>query len=159
MTQQWRERYKSAHKQYFAREYPVSFADGHYCEPVYPKVKTANGLQLAIVNFLNWSGHRAKRINNMGRLVNKVTTEASGNKFTDKRWLKSAAGRGQADISSTIFGRSCQLEVKAGRDRPSEYQLKEQAKEQAAGGVYEFIYSIEEFFYWYDRFVVQHSLT
>jgi hypothetical protein len=37
------------------------------------------------------------------------------------------------------------IEVKVGKDRPSQDQLKEQAKERAAGGLYEFCRTPEEF--------------
>jgi hypothetical protein len=46
------------------------------------------------------------------------------------------------------------LEVKAGRDKPREDQLKEQSRERAAQGIYEFIYSIEQYFEWYDGFII-----
>jgi hypothetical protein len=148
----WKVRYKAAHDANFAREYPCAFKDGHLVEPVYPKVRESNGLQTAVVNYLNWQGHRAKRINNMGRLVDGVEVTESGAKITAKKWLPSAAGKGQADVSATVWlGRSAQLEIKAGNDKPSAHQLKEQAKERKAGGIYEFIHSIEQFFTWYDK--------
>lgn len=138
----WKDRYKQIHDAWFATAYPAAFADGHMPDPIYPKVRESNGLQTAVVNLLNWSGHRAKRINNTGRLIGKA----------EKKWIPSAAGKGQADVSATIWhGRSAQLEVKAGKDKPSVHQLKEQAKERKAGGCYEFIYSIEQYFIWYDR--------
>lgn len=148
----WKERYKAAHDLDFQEKYPSAFRDGHCTEPNYPKVRETNGLQSAIVNYLNYMGHRAKRINNMGRQVDGVDVTESGAKLTVKKWIPSAAGKGQADISSTIWlGKSAQWEVKAGNDKPSSYQLKEQTKERKAGGIYEFIYSIEQFFQVYDR--------
>ena len=161
--QDWKTRYQQAHEANFAKQYPIAFADGHYFPPVYPKVKTANGLTTAIVNYLNWSGCRAKRINNMGRLVDTVSMSESGNKFRDKKWIHSAAGKGQADISATIrnsqgVGMSVQIEIKAGRDKPSEHQLLEQSKERAAGGCYEFIYTMEEFYELYDSLTKGGSL-
>lgn len=154
----WKERYEAAHRQWFVKEYPSAWKDGHYLEPNYPKVRESNGMQTAIVNYLNWLGHRAKRINNMGRMVDGVDVTESGAKIIAKKWIPSAAGKGQADISGTIYGRSTQLEVKAGNDKPSAAQLKEQAKERKAGGCYEFIYSIEQFFAWYDSLAVQSDL-
>lgn len=148
----WKERYKAAHDLDFQEKYPSAFRDGHCTEPNYPKVRETNGLQSAIVIYLNYMGHRAKRINNMGRQVDGVDVTESGAKLTVKKWIPSAAGKGQADISSTIWhGKSAQFEVKAGNDKPSSYQLKEQTKERKAGGIYEFIYSIEQFFQVYDR--------
>lgn len=154
----WKARYQAAHEEHFKRETPMAHKDGHYLDPIYPRVRESNGMQTAIVNYLNWKGHRAKRINNMGRQVDGVDTTESGAQITVKKWIQSAAGKGQADISATIHGRSCQLEVKAGNDKPSPGQLKEQAKERKAGGVYEFIHSIEQFFQWYDNFIPQRDL-
>jgi hypothetical protein len=37
-------------------------------------------------------------------------------------------------------------EVKVGKDKPSEYQLKEQQREIKAGGLYFFVHNPDEFF-------------
>lgn len=42
-------------------------------------------------------------------------------------------------------------EIKCGSDRPRPEQIKEQERERRAGGQYEFIKTIEEFFEVYDR--------
>jgi hypothetical protein len=146
----WKERYSKAHLEYFKREYPIAYKDGHYPPVVYPKVAKSNGLQMFIINFINWSGYRAKRINVQGRLIDKVTTGESGAKFRDKFWIK-AGNRYSADVSSTIKGRSCQWEVKVGLDKPSDGQLAEQAKERRAGGIYEFVHTPEEFLTLFDQ--------
>lgn len=147
----WKKRYTEAHQLNFSKEYPNAFKDGHYSPPLYPKIDKSNGLTTAVVNYINWSGYRAKRINNMGRLVDSVTTSESGKQFRDKKYIHSAAGKGQADISATIKGRSVQIEIKAGRDKPSEHQLLEQSKERRAGGTYEFVRSMEEFYELFDQ--------
>lgn len=131
-------RYSDAHKIQFAKEYPNAFRSGHYTAPVWPKVGTANGLTNYIINFVNWSGYRATRISTTGR------------KIGDK-WIKGTTRKGTADISLTIKGKAIMIEVKVGNDKPSDYQLKEQAKERAAGGWYEFVRSPEEFLEIYDR--------
>ena len=133
-------RYHEAHKIHFAKEYPNAFRSGHYTAPAWLKVATANGLTNYIINFVNWSGYRATRISTTGR------------KIGDK-WIKGTTRRGTADISLTIRGKSIMIEVKVGSDKPSEHQLKEQAKERAAGGWYEFVSSPEEFLEIYDRIV------
>jgi hypothetical protein len=46
------------------------------------------------------------------------------------------------------------LEIKIGRDRASEYQIKEQILERKAGGVYEFISTPDEFFEIYDKIIL-----
>lgn len=116
-----------------------------------PKVATANGLTQAIVNYINWTGNRATRINVQGRLVEGSMTTETGTTLSKKKWIKSSTRKGTADISSTINGRSAMWEIKIGSDRPSEAQLKEQARERKSGGVYEFIKTIEQFFEVYDR--------
>ena len=133
-----KQRYSAAHKIWFAQNYPVAFKDGYYAEPKMPVVSTANGLTTFICNYLNWLGHRATRIN------------VSGRKVGDK-WIRSSTRKGTADISSTVKGKSVMIEIKIGRDKPSPDQLKEQMKERAAGGIYEFCSSVDEFFMLYDN--------
>lgn len=148
----WRQRYQQAHEADFKTHYPIAYADGQYSEPTYPQVSKANGLQKMIENYINWSGYRATRINNIARLPDKQVKTASGLVFSEKRFSK-ATRKGQADISSTINGRSVMFEVKIGRDKPSEHQLKEQAKERAAGGEYFFTSTPDEFFEQFDSIV------
>jgi hypothetical protein len=132
----WKERYRSAHRMHFANKYPDAMATGYFAANM-PKVNKANGLTTFICNFLNWSGHRATRISSAGRMVN-------------GRYIPGTTRKGTADISATIKGRAVMLEVKVGKDRPSSYQLAEQAKERAAGGYYEFVSTPEDFFTIYD---------
>jgi len=134
---EWRIRYNTAHYNYTCQRAPNVVRDGFYTGPTLPKVATANGLTQFICNFINWSGYRATRINTMGRMVG-------------GRWIHSTTRKGSADISSTIKGRSVMWEVKVGRDRPRPEQLSEQAKERAAGGMYEFISTPEQFFAIFD---------
>jgi hypothetical protein len=105
-----------------------------------PKVNTANGLTLFICNYINWMGYRATRISTTGRQVG-------------GRWIYGTTRKGTADISATLKGRSCMFEIKVGKDKASEFQLKEQAKERAAGGEYYFTHSPDEFFEQYDEFL------
>jgi hypothetical protein len=135
---EWRIRYNTAHYNYTCQRAPNVVRDGFYTGPTLPKVATANGLTQFICNFINWSGYRATRINTMGRMVN-------------GRWIHSTTRKGSADISSTIKGRSVMWEVKVGRDRARPEQLAEQAKERAAGGMYEFISTPEGFFELFDK--------
>lgn len=148
----WLPRYCEAHIHHFRAQYPSAFKDGHYTPPVPPNIKKGNGLTLAIVNFLNWQGHNATRINTMGRAVETTEKVAFGILRT-KKYIPSATRKGTADVTATIRGRSVKIEVKAGTDRPSPDQLKEQARERAAGGIYEFVHSMEEFFTYYDKWI------
>lgn len=137
---QYKESYIAAHKKWFEQEYPNAFRAGHYTAPILPKVKTANGLTKFIMNFINWNGYRATRINVQGRKIGSV-------------YIRSSTRRGTADLSCTINGKSLMIEIKVGKDKPSEYQLKEQAKERKAGGEYVFVGTPEEFLEVYQRFV------
>ena len=142
----WRERYGTAYIKAMTQKHPVAMATGYF-KSKFPNVATANGLTNMIVNFLNWNGHRATRVSSAGRFV-------PGNKYEGGgRFIPSTTRKGTADISATIKGRSVMIEVKVGKDRPSEWQLAEQAKERAAGGIYEFVITPEQFFHLYDNIV------
>jgi hypothetical protein len=132
----WKERYRAAHRLHFARKYPMAMSTGYFTANM-PNVNKANGLTTFILNFLEWSGHRATRISSAGRVVN-------------GRYIPGTTRKGTADISATIKGRSVMIEIKVGRDRPSPYQLAEQEKERASGGIYEFISTPEQFFELYE---------
>jgi hypothetical protein len=149
----YKHRYQEAHKEWFAIRYHAAYRDGHYAPPVMPKIKTANGLTKFICNYLTWMKWRATRVNTMGRLIDGVERQPSGTLLTTKKWLPSTTRKGTADISATIKGRSVMIEIKVGKDRPSDYQLAEQRREQAAGGIYCFISTPEQFFELYDRIV------
>ena len=135
-----KQRYQQAHEKWFKETYPTAYADNHYAPPKYPITTKANGLTLYILNYINWMGYRATRISTSGRVV--------GGKY-----IYGQTRRGTADISATIKGRSCMFEIKVGKDKATEFQLKEQAKERAAGGEYYFTQSPEQFFEQYDEFL------
>ena len=151
-------RYMSAHLEWFKIQYPSAYKDGYYLEPKVPKVDTANGLTSFICNFLSWKGHRATRINVMGRLIDGVEKQPSGAKIGVKKWLPSTTRKGTADIGSTIkingIGCSVMWEIKIGNDRPSEFQLKEKHREEMAGGKYFFVKTPDDFFEKYDSLFV-----
>ena len=148
-----KQRYQSAHEQWFRAQYPNAYKDGFYLEPKIPKIDSANGLTTFICNYLAWMGHRATRINVMGRLIDGVEKQPSGAKIGVKKWLPSSTRKGTADISATIKGRSVMIEIKVGRDKPRPDQLTEQIRERKAGGIYEFIGTPEQFFELYDTIV------
>jgi hypothetical protein len=139
----WTQRYKQAHNDWVKQQSPAYYeaAGGNSMKVSYPCVTKSNGLTSAICKYLEWSGHRATRINTAGRIVN-------------GRYITSTTRKGTADISATIKGRAIMIEIKVGKDRPSEYQLAEQQRERNAGGIYEFIHSIDEFFLFYDNFIL-----
>jgi hypothetical protein len=136
----WKIRYAEAHYKHTLERTPSVVKDGHYSPPIIPKVATANGLTTFVQNFVNWQGYRATRINTMGRQIG-------------SKWIKGTTRRGTSDLSLTLKGKSVMVEIKIPPDKPSEHQLKEQAKERAAGGIYEFISTPEQFFELFDRVV------
>lgn len=137
--------YYDARRMMFEKEYPEAWKAGGYYDSVFPKITTSNGLTMAIINFLLWSGHNADRTGTQGRMIK----DKSGN----YKRIPSANRKGTSDIAATIKGRAVKLELKIGKDKPSVEQLKEQGRERKAGGVYEFIHSFEEFFDWYFIFL------
>jgi hypothetical protein len=140
----WKQRYNEAHLKHTTERTPSVVKDGLYCEPKYPDVKKSGGLTMMICNYINWMGYRATRISTSGRVV--------GGKY-----VYGQTRRGTADISATLAGRSVMWEVKVGKDKPSEYQLAEQAKERKAGGEYYFVHTPQEFFNQLDEFLSRIS--
>ena len=130
--------YFDKHLKWYTINRPQVVASGNYLSPKYPKVDTANGLTTFVENYIIWDGYRATRISSSGRMV--------GGKYIPGRTRK-----GTADLSATIKGRTVMLEIKVNKDRPSEYQLREQQMERAAGGVYEFVRTPEEFILIYEK--------
>jgi hypothetical protein len=150
----WKLRYEEAHKQWQLKEYPASCKDFGWISPKYPDVRTSNGLTRMILYFLKWEGWRATRINTMGRLIDGPQKQDSGISLITKKFIPSTTRKGTADISATIKGRSVMLEIKISGDTRRPEQLREQELERQAGGVYEFISDPDEFFIWYDSFLL-----
>lgn len=96
--------------------------------------KTANGLTKLVCAWINFHGGNARRVNT-GGIYN----------YKTGKYRFSGATNGAADISATWHGKSLQIEIKAGKDRPREDQLKQQMRERAAGGYYEFVHNFDEF--------------
>lgn len=130
-----KDRYNEAHRVWFMTENKQAYIDGHYCKPVFPPVHKSNGLTNFALNFITWQGFRATRISASGR---KLPGPNGG------KWIKGTTRPGSADISATINGKSLMIEIKCGMDVPSDKQLKEQARERRAGGIYEFARTAED---------------
>ena len=118
---------------------------------------SANSLTKCIIDFINFSGGQAERINTTGRYVNnsKTITDVVGFNRTigGGKYIKGTGTKGSADISATIKGRSVKIEVKYGKDRQSEYQKKYQQDIESAGGVYVIAKNFDNFKEWYDLFI------
>lgn len=150
----WKQRYHAAHQSWQQKEYPASYNDFGALATNYPDIRKSNGLTRMILYFLKWEGWRATRVSSAGRLVTKSEKMPSGISLQGKGWIPSTTRKGSADISATIKGRSVMFEVKIGRDKPSEYQLREQELERKSGGIYEFVHDADEFFELYDKLLL-----
>lgn len=136
-----KQRYQQAHEGWFKLKYPQAYDANNYSPPTMPPCNKSNGMQRAIINFLTWHGHRATRISSSGRFVN-------------GKWIPGPTRKGAADVSSTIkingIGMSVMWEIKINKDTASEFQLREQKLEEAAGGKYFFVKTFDEFITKYD---------
>jgi hypothetical protein len=115
--------------------------------------KTANGLTKAIISWINLNGYQAERISTTGRWIDnsKVVTDVLGNrkKIGSGKYIKGTGTNGSADISATIKGRSIKIEVKIGKDKQSEAQIKYQQMIEKAGGIYFIAKNFDDFFNFY----------
>lgn len=117
--------------------------------------KTANGLTKCIIDFIRFKGGQAERISNTGRPIDRRYnyTDVAGvtRSIGSIEWIKGSGTNGTADISATIKGRSVKIEVKIGRDRQSNDQLKYQRQVEDAGGLYVIAKDFESFYKWYNQ--------
>lgn len=116
--------------------------------------KTANGLAKCIIDYLNFSGHQAERINSTGRPIDntKIVRDVLGTqrRIGSMKWIPGTGTKGTADISATIRGKSVKIEVKM-KDRQSKDQKKYQVQIERAGGLYWLVRSFEEFLTLYNE--------
>jgi hypothetical protein len=140
------------------RQKHPSFPDAYRVTPKYTD-KTANGLTKCIVDYLNFSGHVASRINNMGTW-RADKTNVNGGFYTRSNQMK-----GIADIDSTVnvkitgipVGLSVKWEVKIGKDTQSEAQKEYEKKITASGGHYYIVKSFEDFLQKYTALILKYS--
>ena len=122
------------------------------------EVTKANGLTQAVIAVIRCAGYQAERINTTGRQIDnrKEFIDVVGIRRTvgSITWIPGTGTKGSADISATIKGRSVKIEIKIGRDRQSQAQLDYQADIERAGGIYVIIKTLEDFFQWFDNFLL-----
>ena len=102
--------------------------------------KTANGLTKMIIDWINYNGGQAERINTTGRYL-----------VGQRKWIKGTGTKGSADISATIQGKSVKIEVKIGKDKMSEDQHRYQEAIEKAGGIYYIAKDFDSFYEWYNK--------
>lgn len=153
----WRAEYKRLYLEDIKKKAPLFYATAGgdtYQVPI-PSEKKANGLTRIIVKFLKLHGHYANRINTQGqarRGTKIVRFEAFSNKAVraeDIKWTKGQTTRGTPDIDAIIYGRAVQIEVKVGKDRMSEHQIKQKYLIEEAGGLYFLAHDMQSFYDWY----------
>ena len=125
------------------KEFEQIYQAWHYCGKNIPEHlqsdfkfddKTANGLTKLIMAWLKVNGHFAARINTQGNYNAKL-----------QKFVRSGSTNGMADINAVVQGRSISIEVKIGRDKIRESQLKVKSEIEAAGGVYIIVRSFDDF--------------
>jgi hypothetical protein len=118
--------------------------------------RTANGLTKCIIDFLNFSGHQAERINSTGRPIDntKIVKDVLGSsrRIGSMKWIPGSGTKGTADVSATIWGKSVKIEIKM-NDRQSEDQKMYEQSIIRAGGLYWLVRSFEEFLKYYNSII------
>ena len=124
---------------------------------------STNGLTKCVVDFLNYSGHFAERINNTGRFIAGVKIDEGHAKYqTNGKWIKGTGVNGRADISAKIklhqhqFAIPVEIEIKYAKDRMSDAQKEYQSAMFNVGTVYIVVRDFDMFIEWYDIFTTQH---
>lgn len=118
--------------------------------------KTTNGLTAAIIDWLTYSGHYANRVNTQGQArIKKIPRYSifSGQiEYTDKvEYTKSMTAKGTPDIDAIINGMAVKIEVKAGKDKIRDEQVRQGNKIIAAGGLYFIARDMDQFVRWYRK--------
>jgi len=110
---------------------------------------TANDLTKTICKFISYIGGQAERISNQGQYRDntKVVTDVLGRKRTigSGTWTKGQGTNGTADISAIYRGKSYKIEVKIGKDRMSQAQLRYKQDVERAGAIYIIARNFDDF--------------
>jgi hypothetical protein len=105
--------------------------------------------------YINSIGGFARRINTMGRVIDKrkTVTDVVGRQKTigSMTYIPTTGVRGSADISALFMGKSYEIEVKIGKDRQSTHQKIYQQQIERSGGVYIIVRSMDDFFNYWDN--------
>jgi|ERR1035437_6873497 hypothetical protein len=119
------------------RKYPNMKPE--YLAPRKYRDDSANGLTSCIVTYVTLKGGFASRISNQGTFSAKLN-----------RYIPTTAKKGLADVMGCYMGKNLNIEVKIGRDKQSEAQLKIQAEVTKAGGLYFIAHNFTDFKQWFD---------
>jgi hypothetical protein len=108
--------------------------------------------------YINGIGGFARRINTMGRVIDKrkTVTDVVGRQKTigSMTYIPTTGVRGSADISALFMGKSYEIEVKIGKDRQSIHQKAYQEQIERNKGVYMIVRSFDHFLEQWDKNVI-----
>ena len=147
----WKEELKALKYEHIKGTAPGFFEmSGGYQMKLMPyKDTTANGLTKCIQDYINFNGGLANRINTQGQPRKERIELAFGNYRDILRFTPSTTNKGTADLHCVVNGRHVSIEIKIGRDKLSEHQLKEQQRVICAGGLYFIARDMQSFVDWY----------
>ena len=149
----WKEELKQLKYKNIKANAPDFFIQsGGYAMKIKPyKDNTANELTKSIIDWINFSGGSANRINTQGQVRKEKVQLAFGNVREIIRFTPSSTRKGTADIHAVMQGRHLSIEIKIGNDKLSDYQVKEQARITNAGGLYYVAKDMQSFVSWFKQ--------
>ena len=104
------------------------------------KDNTANNLTKAIISLITLRGGFASRVSTQGQFDPRL-----------KAWRPGSVKKGMPDIVAIYKGLNLSIEVKIGKDRMSENQLKIKSQIESAGGRYFVARDFESFCEWFNK--------
>lgn len=138
------------------KRFPSAFlASGGYNQRIKPySDTTSNGLTKCILDFLNFSGHWAVRVNVQGqarvqRIPKFNILSGQVEQHEKVQWTKSMTKRGTPDIDSIIFGKPAKIEVKIKGDQIRDEQTEQGQRIEAAGGLWYIARDMPSLMQWY----------
>ena len=137
---------------HFKTIYPKSMDTGYFDHVLEVKKPTsAAQLEKLIVEFINFSGHQAHKTEVKGTFVpsvgKKLINPMTGEVKNKGQYIPSGARKGQADVTSTIYGLRVEWEVKFSKgDRQSVHQKKYEDDIVGAGGFYFIVRDVDDFY-------------
>lgn len=140
-----------------------AYSDKHHanipahCRPI-KKLSdaSANELTKSILVYSKLKGFFAERQSSEGRYrPGEEITDVIGRKVQLKGTWLPGQGKGKADIKAVIKGRAIEIEVKHGKDRLREDQVKYKQQIEASGGVYLVVKTWDDFIFQINKYVCE----
>ncbi|MFL5786655.1 MAG: hypothetical protein ACJ748_01265 [Flavisolibacter sp.] len=140
----WKELLKRLKLDYVKETAPGFFElSGGYKLQIKPyKDNTANGLTSCIEDFIKHQGGYVNRINTTG-IMRKIGGEM--------KWTKGNSNKGAFDLRFVYQGKSGDVEIKIGKDRMSEAQIREMERIKKAGGLAFVAKDFPSFLQWWEE--------